>query len=158
MVEITLITAVIVLAGTTIALLVRRERALMGWVREEVSALHDNIDQSRMEVRSLAGISPESALDTVEDEEYEIAANIDRMNLLLDRLNGLLRGKAPEPRPEKRRIVFREETMPLGLMLDFTSPEELEKFGSLPPISDEEMEKADWECLFEKLRSEGSQE
>ena len=121
-------------------------------LRREIASIREELEPT-CEPEDIPTGEEQKVLDSVENEDLEIAANLDRMNLLLDRLNGLLRGRA-EPERLKRHIIFREESIPMGWMLDFTSPDELQKFGNLPPITDEEMQSIDWECLFEKLRAD----
>ena len=140
-------------AGAAIGILVRRERVLFDWLKEELAGLRENVDLARVEVRSLGPLASQDLLDCVEGDDVEIGGNLDRMNLLLDRLNGLLRGGTAShhggPGP-----VFHEEDLPLAAGLDFTSSEELMKFGNLPPLSEEEIESIDWEYLFNRIRTD----
>ena len=139
-------------AGAAVTLLVRRELVLHAWLRDEVTGLRDEVEQARLELHSVSGLQNVDVLDRVEGDDVEIATNLNRMNILLDQLNGLLKGRG-EAR-EHHAPVFREEQMPYEMPLDFTSPEELQKFEGLPPLSEEEILSTDWECLFKQIRSD----
>jgi len=147
-----LVLAVGMVAGAAITLLVRRELVLHAWLRDEVASLRDEVEQARLELRSMSGFQSIDMLDRVEGDDVEIATNLDRMNLLLDQLNGLIKGRGDGR--EKQAPVFHEEQMSLDTPLDFTTPEELQKFESLPPLSEEEIKAIDWEYLFNRIRSD----
>lgn len=154
MLQLALMLAAGMVAGAAVTLLVRRERILHAWLRDEVTSLRDEVDQARLEIRSLNG-TPSTMLDEVEGDDVEIAGNLDRMNLLLDQLNGLLKGRGGSH--EKRKMVFQEEPVTYDMPLDFTTPEEFRKFESLPPLSSEEIESIDWDYLFNRIRSDDIQ-
>ncbi len=138
--------------GVVASLFVRREWLIGGWLRGEVKGLREDIEQARLEVRTMNALQSSDMLDGVENEDVEIASNLDRMNLLLDQLNGLLKGRG-EP-AERRKVFFREEEPPLDVPLDFASPDELRKFENMPPLSREEIESTDWEYLFNRIRTD----
>lgn len=145
--------------GTAAGVLMRRQRILDSWLREEVAGMRHELTQARAEVRALASPQTSEMLDRVEGEDYEIAGNLDRMNTLLDQLHGLLRGKSPErieyPRDYAREKGFTEEPVIFSGQLDFTSPEELLKFANLPPISEDEIRAMDWETFLKGIASDG---
>jgi hypothetical protein len=156
MFDVLLIGAVLLLTGTTLVLLIKREHVLRLWLNRPGAPSRDQSDAG-CAGDPVLGESEQKVLDSVESEDLEIAANLDRMNLLLDRLNGILRGRAEPEQRRARHIIFREEPLPMGWMLDFTSPDELQKFGNLPPITEAEVRATDWDCLFEQLRSDEMQ-
>lgn len=147
-----LVMAAGMVAGAAVTLLVRREIVLHAWLREEVTGLRDEVEQARLELHTVSGLQQVDMLDRVEGDDVEIATNLDRMNLLLDQLNGLIKGRGESH--ERHAPVFREEQIPYDMPLDFTSPEELQKFEGLPPLSEEEIRATDWECLFKRIRSD----
>lgn len=153
MFELALILGVGMFAGVAVSFLIRRERTLLAWLSDEMSSIREEVDQTRLEMRTIGPFGSSDMLDSVEGEDVEIAGNLDRMNVLLDRLNGLLRGGSCESH-EHKRIVFREEQLPLGFGLAFSTPEELRKFGNLPPLSKDEIESIDWEYLFNRIRTD----
>jgi len=138
-------------SGAAVALLVRRERTLDRWLRNEMSDLKDEVGQTCLDVRALASCRGQDMPGRVDGDDSEIADNLSRMNSLLDQLNGLLKGKKGAD-VEARRIIYRERKLP-GVF-DFVSPEELQKFEALPPISDEEILSIDWDYLFKRISSD----
>jgi hypothetical protein len=152
MLEWTLIMAIGMVAGIAVTLLVRRELVLYAWLREEVTGLREEVDQARLEMRSISGFQSPDILDKVEGDDVEISSNLDRMNLLLDQLNGLIKGRGDSH--ARRDIVFREEQPATEVPMDFVSPEELQKFDHLPPLSEEEISSIDWEYLFNRIQSD----
>lgn len=136
--------------GIAAVMLVRRELVFQSWLRTELGDLRDEVDRTCFEIRGESTFSAAKALDECEGDEEEIASNLDRMNVLLDQLNGLIRGRGND----SHRRSFPGEGEPLDMALDFTSPEELERFGALPPISEEEVRSIDWDYLLNRLGSE----
>jgi hypothetical protein len=141
--------------GTATGILVRRQKVLDCWLRDEVAGMRQDLNQARVEVKALASPQASEMLDRVEGDDYEISGNLDRMNTLLDQLHGLLRGKSVD-RGEYRRINgIHEEPVIFSGQLDFTSPEELLKFANLPPISEDEIRAMDWESFMKGIASDG---
>jgi len=148
--------ALAIAAGFAVGAFVRRERAFFGVLHEEVAGIREQVEDARLELKAMAGGQAGEMLNRVEYDDYEIADNLDRMNALLDQLNGLIKGKRHERR-EGRQPFFREDEPHRGshlVPLDFASPEELRKFEALPPISDEEIKATDWEYLFNRIRTD----
>jgi hypothetical protein len=97
----------------------------------------------------------ESILDSIENDDCEMAGNLGRLNVLLDQLNGLLHGGREAERGESKNVRFDDDwPIPLPGSQDFSCSDELEKFFNLPPISNEELVEADWESLFKRIQSD----
>jgi len=143
--------------GVFFGVMARREKALSAWVTSEVAGLREDISQARIELRTLTSLQAGGMLDRVEGDDEEIAGNLDRMNTLLDQLHGLLRGKAADKFEVRRHDGSGYEPVIFSGQLDFTTPEELLKFSSLPPISEEEIRAMDWESLLRRIATEGGE-
>lgn len=131
----------------------RRERRFHAWMREEMDGLKGEIDEACRVRESAPPSERGDILEKVESDDIEISGNLDKMNSLLDQLNGLLKGKRV-PRRKDFHLEFNEEETLMGLALDFTSPEELRRFEGLPPIREEEVKSMDWDYLFNRIRTD----
>jgi len=138
-------------AVAAVAVLLRMEKLLHAWFRGEITGLREDVNQARIELRTLSSLQTNDMLDHVEGEDVEIAGNLDRMNALLDQLNALIKGKAVGNFEMRRRRGFEDAPVIFSGQLDFTSPEELLRFAALPPISEEEIRAMDWESFFKSL-------
>jgi hypothetical protein len=141
-------------AGALVGILVRREKILYRWLRDEVTSLRDEVEEACVDMKALATPPAGQMLDQVEGDDFEIASNLDRMNVLLDQLNGLLKGKTTDRFDFQQALREDGAQRALSEQCDFVSPEELRKFSALPPISEEELLSMDWEYLFRRISSE----
>lgn len=138
-----------------VALQLRRQRSETGRLVAGVEAMQSVLEQAVHQFAETAPYRGEDILDSIEDDDCEMANNLGRLNLLLDQLNGLLHGGKAAGGYERRMSSGDEEwSIPYPGPVEFESPKELRKFNQLPPISDDDITTTDWDVLFRRLQSD----
>ncbi len=147
--------AAIVGASVAVAIQIGRQGREIGRLRDRLFTMQESFDLAIHQFAGLEASRGPDILDSMEDDDSEMASNIGRLNLLLDQLNGLLHGSRGQQGYERHMCSGEEQwSIPYPGPVEFENHEELRKFIYLPPISDDEITEADWDGLFRRIQKD----
>jgi len=150
-----LIVGLFAAASFAVAMQLRNQRAEIRGLNEKLHQMQDALLNATREMPAIEACQGEDILDSIENDDYRMANNLGRLNILLDQLNGLLQG-GRDVDPTDRGPVYLDNELPIPLPggMEFEGPGEFEKFSDMPPITEDEIASMDWELLFKRLQGE----